>query len=275
MGTRPAGRNFFQRILLELILPLTLLVAVSLVFRFFDLDLRVEGYFFVPEAGWIYQDRDPWDSLYHYGILPVILTGLGALLVYVASFRWAQLRGYRSVALFLVLLGIIGPIGVVNLVFKEHWGRPRPCEVVQFGGEKRYLHVWQKGVSGQGRSFPCGHCSAGFFFIGLLFVMRPRSRRWAAIALAFALGYGALMGIARMVQGGHFPTDVLWSAGFMYLCSLGLYYLLGLHRDLGGCVQPASRTAVTAANTSENGPDTGRASAYPPGQWEPRAHRGE
>ena len=30
------------------------------------------------------------------------------------------------------------------------------------------------------------------------------------------------MGIARIVQGGHFVTDVIWSAGFVYLTCIVL-----------------------------------------------------
>jgi lipid A 4'-phosphatase len=215
---------------LVLALPLVLLLTLTFVIQWFDLDLRVEECFFSSDEGWIYGDRVPWNFLYHYGVLPTVVVAFGALVVYVLSFRWNSLRGQRRTAWFLVLLAIGGPIVVVNLVFKEHWGRPRPGEVIQFGGEKPYLDVWEKGVSGEGRSFPCGHCSAAFFFFGFFFIFRRRCPRWAYVALVATLLYGVLMGVARMVQGGHFPSDVLWSAGLMYYFSLGLHWLLGLHR---------------------------------------------
>jgi membrane-associated PAP2 superfamily phosphatase len=36
------------------------------------------------------------------------------------------------------------------------------------------------------------------------------------------LVYGCIMGMARIIQGGHFLSDVLWSAGFVYLTALVL-----------------------------------------------------
>jgi len=39
------------------------------------------------------------------------------------------------------------------------------------------------------------------------------------------------MGVARMVQGGHFPSDVLWAGGMVYLVGLSLYYLLRLDQE--------------------------------------------
>ncbi|MFZ0257069.1 MAG: phosphatase PAP2 family protein [Gammaproteobacteria bacterium] len=227
--TRGASGCFSHRFFM-LALPFVLLLTLTLVIRLLDLDLHVEQRFFSPDKGWIYGERAPWNFLYRYGVWPTVVIAFGALIVYALSFRWDSLRGRRRAAWFLVLLSIGGPIVVVNLVFKEHWGRPRPGEVSQFGGEKPYLEVWEKGVSGQGRSFPCGHCSAAFFFFGFFFIAQRRSRRWAYVALVSTLLYGALMGVARMVQGGHFPSDVLWSAGLMYYFSMGLYCLLGLHR---------------------------------------------
>ena len=45
------------------------------------------------------------------------------------------------------------------------------------------------------------------------------------------MGYGILMGVARMAQGGHFPSDVLWAWGMVYLVGVALYYLLRMDRD--------------------------------------------
>jgi len=49
--------------------------------------------------------------------------------------------------------------------------------------------------------------------------------------LAAGLLYGALMGLARMIQGGHFLTDVIWSGILVYLTGLSLYYLFRLDRE--------------------------------------------
>ena len=243
MKPRPRPGRCWGHCFLEWGAPVVLLLAVTFFIQLLDLDLRVEACFFSSDRGWIYGDRTPWSFLYRYGALPTIATAVAALIVYALSFRWNRFRAQRRAAWFLVLLSIVGPIVVVNLVLKEHWGRPRPGEVIQFGGEKSYLQVWERGVSGEGRSFPCGHCSAAFFFFGLVFVTRRRSRRWTSVALVSTLIYGALMGVARMAQGGHFPSDVLWSAALMYYLSLGLYCLLGLHREETGRADSADQSS--------------------------------
>ena len=57
--------------------------------------------------------------------------------------------------------------------------------------------------------------------------------------LAIGLSYGALLGLERMVLGGHFASDVVWSAGFVYLIGLALYYLLKLDREIWWQSTPA------------------------------------
>ena len=93
-------------------------------------------------------------------------------------------------------------------------------------GSYEFVEVWDKGDPDRGQSFPSGHASTGFYFFALYFVMRNRSRRAAWLWLAFALAFGSLMGLARMIQGKHFLSDVAWSAGFVYLTAAGLYYAM-------------------------------------------------
>jgi membrane-associated PAP2 superfamily phosphatase len=76
---------------------------------------------------------------------------------------------------------------------------------------------WQPGGPGSGESFTSGHVAMGFILVaGALLV--PRRCLWGRrLAYVMALGYGSLMGWARIVQGGHFLSDSLWSGGLMCL----------------------------------------------------------
>ena len=217
-----------KTILLDWSVPLVILVGLTIPFWVTDLDLTLARRFFDPTGDWVYKDVQPWRWLYDYGTLPawiVALTSLGAL---IGSVWIRRIAPYRRIALFFVLVMIAGPGLVVNVVFKDHWGRTRPRNVEAFGGDRPFLHAWEKGVTGKGKSFPCGHASTGFFLCSPFFVFRKRSRKWAMVFLVLGLGYGSLMGLGRMVQGGHFASDVIWSGGFVYLCGLGFYYLLRL-----------------------------------------------
>jgi len=62
----------------------------------------------------------------------------------------------------------------------------------------------------------------------LLFLKRSRAK--AAAVLAVGIGYGSLMGYARIAQGAHFLSDIVWSFGIVYLTTHAVFYALGLHR---------------------------------------------
>jgi membrane-associated PAP2 superfamily phosphatase len=116
---------------------------------------------------------------------------------------------------------------LVNVVYKEHWGRPRPEHVTAFGGDRPFLRVLQPG-SEPGHSFPSGHAAAGFYLIGPAFLIYRRRPRLAAALFVMGLMAGTTIGLGRIIQGRHFASDVLWSAGIVYFTALGLDYLRAL-----------------------------------------------
>lgn len=207
-------------------LPLLVLLTLTVLCRLTDLDIQLQRSFYRAGEGWVDKDFWLWQLLYHAGMVPGILLGLAGLGCLLAGFKVQGLRRYRRPALFLLLLLVIGPGLLVNTVFKENWGRPRPKHVVEFGGDRQFLPVWQKGVAGEGNSFASGHASIGFYTLAPFFILRRRQRRKARLVFAAGCCYGALMGVGRMAQGGHFFSDVVWAWGFVYLAGMLLYYLL-------------------------------------------------
>lgn len=197
----------------------------TLPFWFSDLDLWAAAYFHAPGADdpWPIAHHPLWVLLYH---LAPALTGLlllGALLVLVAGTRWPRASRLRPAAWFLIAATLLGPGLVVNAVFKDHWGRPRPHQVEALGGQLDYLPPLARGESGQGKSFPCGHSSVGFL-LGVFFLLwYPHRRRLAWAALAAAILLGTLLGIGRMAAGDHFLSDVIWSAVMVHAVALALY----------------------------------------------------
>jgi lipid A 4'-phosphatase len=217
-------------ILLDFLIPVVILMALTIVFWITDLDIAIQRLFFVQGKGWIYKDLNPWRFLYDYGTIPAIVLAVASLFAFIGSFWIRKIAPYRRAFLFFVLLMIIGPGLVVNTIFKGYWGRPRPRNVEAFGGSQPFLYVWEKGKAGEGHSFPCGHASMVFFLFSPYFIFRKRSEKWSVIFLTVGLSAGIIIGLARMVQGGHFASDVIWSGGFVYLSGIGLYYLLCLDR---------------------------------------------
>jgi len=135
---------------------------------------------------------------------------------------WAR---YRIQAAFILFSFLLGPGLIVNTLFKDNWGRPRPVHIEQFNGAEQYVPPLKYNALGDGKSFPSGHSSLGFGFIAFWFLWRKRKPLWAKSALGFSLLLGSLFGIARMSAGGHFLSDVFWSLWVPLLSSMALYYL--------------------------------------------------
>jgi membrane-associated PAP2 superfamily phosphatase len=216
----------------ELVALAVLLVAATAVFWTTRLDLAAADAFRSPCCAWPVADQPFWRFMYRYGVLAGVLLAAAAMVTLTLSYWYpARLLAWRRPALFLVLVATVGPGLLINVVFKDHYGRPRPREVQELGGQERFLPVWVKGSDPQAKSFPCGHCSMGFYLSVPYLVLKRRRRRTAYAFLAAGLGYGALMGAARMAAGGHFLSDVLWAGGLTWLVALGAYHLLDLDRE--------------------------------------------
>lgn len=219
---------------------LLLVLAAVIPFLTPTLDLKILSWFYHPGAQypWPHELDRLYRVLYTFGTWPAMITALtGLALVVAARYRPSLVRWRRHAALLFLTL-VIGPGFFVNTVFKDHWGRPRPRQVIELGGRMDYQCFYEKGVSGRGKSFPCGHSSMGYYFVVLYFLARRRKKALALLALAGAAAYGTLIGIARMAAGGHFASDVLWSAVFPCLTAWVLYYFIlkiPFHEDNPAC----------------------------------------
>ena len=202
-----------------------ILGSLTLVFRFTDLDITLEHYFNTSDKGWILQYRPVWDFIYRYGIFPgYILAFCGLIMISVTYWNSKYIR-FRKASFVLIFTIITGPGILINLVLKDHTGRPRPREITEFGGTESYLCVCEMGRSNEGKSFPCGHCSMGFYLAIPWLFYRNRKKVLAYSILGIGIAYGILIGLARMMAGGHFASDVVWAGGLTWFVALIGYYL--------------------------------------------------
>ena len=212
----------------EIVLTLVALAGLTLVIWRTGLDLRLAGLVVGPDNSWPGVGRPPWSLLYRWAPLPAFVLAGVSLLLLAAGLLSSRWRRFRRDALFIILVLILGPGLLVNVVLKDHVGRARPREVAQFGGSHRFTEIWQPGTTGRNSSFPSGHASVAFFLVTPWFVLRRRHRTLALVFLAGGTLFGVAVGWARILQGGHFLSDVLWAGGLVYLTGAALALLMGL-----------------------------------------------
>lgn len=221
-------RNRHPLLLWDFAVPLLILLLGTVVFRFWGWDLGISGWFF--RGYWIGKDISLFTLLYDYGTIPALALAIAGLGFAVQSFRSAKFAHWRKRGIYLALVMALGPGLIVNSLLKDHWGRPRPRNITQFDGRYAYEKPLAIDLSSPGNSFPSGHAAMGFYFFVLYFVYRGRRRSLSFLLFWLATAYGALIGLARIAQGGHFASDVLWSAGIVYLTAAFFYYLMELDR---------------------------------------------
>lgn len=204
-------------------LSVTLLAMFSTIaFWTTDLDLRMAAWFYYPENAtghWPLQRLQAFKLVYDYAFEFVVLSGILAFLVYMFGHFHRYTERFRRRALYILLVIVVGPGLVVNGVFKEHWGRPRPVHVKEFGGRYDYVPPG-KIADSPDKSFVCGHCSVAYGFFVLYFLSQNHKVAYLLLTLLLAGGMGA----TRMTAGGHFVSDILWSGYLMFFVAWCLYY---------------------------------------------------
>lgn len=237
------------------LLLLGLLAALSTpVFWFTDLDVRAATLFFSDTPGtppWPGEFDPLWQFFYYGAPLFAGLLGLGAVAVLLLGAFRSYWRRWRRPAIFVLLTVAVGPGLLINVVFKENWGRPRPRQIEEFHGPKQFVPPLAMGEDKDGKSFAAGHPSIGFCFFTLWFIWRRRNPRLAWLSFGTALGLGALMGLGRMAAGAHFLSDVLWSGFITFFSAWLLYYFVLRIPDVEtGHGEPGTQEETTPSATS-------------------------
>ncbi len=128
--------------------------------------------------------------------------------------------------LYLILSSLIGPLLIANILFKNNWGRARPREITEFGGNLDFsppLLITDQCENNC--SFVSGEPSSMvMIFISLAFINVARRKLFVWLAIVM----GALSGFLRMGQGGHFFSDVIFAALFMMLTAAIIYWVMFL-----------------------------------------------
>jgi lipid A 4'-phosphatase len=140
---------------------------------------------------------------YYLPIVVLALTGVAFLLGKRKPRRGGVLTGRRF--LFLALSFALGPGLVVNGVLKEISHRPRPAQIVEFGGTSAF-RPWYAvdGACAHNCSFASGEVAGATWLLAPASLLPPP---WRAPALALASLVIVAVAALRMAFGGHFASD--------------------------------------------------------------------
>jgi lipid A 4'-phosphatase len=202
-----------------LVIALAVAAVVGLAFGLEpDLDLRLAALFFDPARGGFWRSFDPtYLRLRDASTWLVALIAAPAVLALVLKLirpRRPLIIPGRAIVLMLVTLAL-APGVVANLILKEHWGRPRPIDVAEFGGDEHFRPWWDpRGDCAKNCSFVAGEPSGAFWTLAPAAVAPPH---WRALAYGAALVFGAAVGVLRMAAGAHFFSDVVFAGVFTFL----------------------------------------------------------
>jgi len=202
-----------------LVIALIIGAVTGVIFGIFpNLDLAISDLFydhargeFTPRlATFIFYARELGRCIVGAFVLQAIVT----LVIKLFLTQARMLMPARAVVLIITTF-LLAPGLVANVLLKDHWGRPRPTEVTQFGGTQQFRAWWDpRGDCEKNCSFVSGDGSAAFWTMAPAAVAPPAYRPIAyAAALAFGVGIGSL----RIMSGGHFFSDTVFAGVFAFL----------------------------------------------------------
>lgn len=167
-----------------------------------------------------YQKMEAFDeniqSLLHGNEIIILFNYLGEthfivmVTVLLLLFLWICKRNYRGILFTLLTIGVGNGI---NQLSKYYFERPRPDIINQLTSY----------------SFPSGHAQMSVLYLfTLAYVLSDMtvSRKKVMTIWSIAIVLAFFIGLARIAEGRHYPTDVLagWSIGYSWFIICVIWY---------------------------------------------------
>jgi lipid A 4'-phosphatase len=191
--------------------------AVIVLFRVVpEIDLWFQRFFWTAADGFFFKDS-AFATFFYKGIrwaTPVVAGVLAVIVLHGLLGSSPRTKRWLKPSLVTLATIAIGAGLIVNVMLKDQWGRARPSQIVEFGGVMQFTPPFAMAEQCvRNCSFVAGHPSMVFAFFGLaLFATRRRGLALAAVTVG-----GVLAGLGRIMQGGHFLSDVIFSGVIMFI----------------------------------------------------------
>jgi len=197
---------------------LGLAVSVAVFKLWPELDLLIARYFFEASSQSFSANQSPFVQAVY-----VATPWLSRVLFVVCCLGWLVLKigsrphalAWRRRMLAWLLMAVVGLGLVVDWGLKDNVGRPRPEQLELFGKSKPFVPAFELSTHCDVNcSFVSGHAAAGFSLMTWgIWSAWPRRKRWLVIGTAA----GLFIGSVRIMQGGHFLSDVIFSGWAVWL----------------------------------------------------------
>ena len=158
----------------------------------------------------------------HFGmrVLFCVYALIGLLRLTQGGFR--DVSRLRAYALVILSVGLAAGL-ITNFVLKDHWGRARPVQILQFGGTAKFTPAWM--ISDQCRTncaFVGGDVSFAFCALAAALTATRSRTLWIVVSIAA----GTVVAFGRIAAGAHFLSDCVFAALLTSLTVLILYRII-------------------------------------------------
>ena len=176
----------------------------------FYFDIFFSGLFYKNNGEFLIQSYDTFSIIFRQIILPSLLVYIFvlpflSLFIPIQNIFFGYKFSLREI-FFIWISGATTLILIVNVLLKNMWGRARPNDILNFGGEATFTPWYKLGDACLSNcSFVSGDSSVGFMLIVFYLITNKKPFFY------FALFFGITLGLVRIMAGGHFFSDIIFS----------------------------------------------------------------
>ena len=189
-----------------------------------QIDLYIASLFYLGKFGFYLQSFHALSIFFRDVFLPMILfyilvLPIVSLFLKIEKVFFGHKFNFREIIL-IWSSQIIVILIFINLGLKNFWGRARPDEIMEFGGDFIFS-PWYKitNACDYNCSFVSGDASVGFSIIILYLVTKNLFYLYGSIFCGLSLG------LIRIFAGGHFFSDIIFSGLFTIVLSLVVFQI--------------------------------------------------
>ena len=129
--------------------------------------------------------------------------------------------GYKFLIKEIILIWfslLFSVVVFVNLILKNLWGRARPGDILELGGKENFTPWYTLSKSCETNcSFVSGDASVGFAVVILYLITKKK------FFLYLSLVFGFILGFIRILAGGHFLSDVVFSGVIIIVLNIIIF----------------------------------------------------